>query len=197
MTTTIYKFDPETGEYAGTMLANVDSFGDELLPPPNHKSRTLEAPPSADIGRAVCRINGVWVQVEDHRGKVVYSTENGTEREISDLGPLPVNVTTEPRPNQWHNWDVGTGAWVEDTVAKQAFLIPTSVTPRQARLAIEAAGLTAQVEAAVDAAGLEARITWDYALEIRRDDPLIAQLGAGLSLSSEQIDALFVAAFAL
>ena len=72
--------------------------------------------------------------------------------------------------------------------------VPASVTPRQARLAIEAVGLTAQVEAAVDQAGTPARIAWDYALEIRRDDSLLVQLAQAVGLSSAALDQLFVEA---
>lgn len=66
-----------------------------------------------------------------------------------------------------------------------------SVTPRQARLALLAAGLLDQVEATVKAAGGATQIAWDYATEINRTDPLIASIGSGLSLSDAQIDALF------
>lgn len=72
--------------------------------------------------------------------------------------------------------------------------VPLSVTPRQARLALFGAGLLEQVEAAVDAAGGQTKITWEYATEINRNDPLIQTLGFALGLSDKQIDALFVQA---
>lgn len=75
--------------------------------------------------------------------------------------------------------------------------VPTSVTPRQARLALYGAGLLDQVEANVKAIGGPAQITWDYATTINRDDPLITQLGSSLNLTSAQIDALFSQAAAL
>lgn len=71
------------------------------------------------------------------------------------------------------------------------------VTPRQARLALLGAGLLTQVEAAVTAAGGATQITWEYATQIRRDDPLIAQIGTSLGLTQAQIDALFIAAAGL
>lgn len=69
-----------------------------------------------------------------------------------------------------------------------------TVTPRQARLALLSAGLLDQVEAAVNAAGGATKITWEYATEIRRSDPLISSIGTTLSLTAAQIDALFLAA---
>jgi hypothetical protein len=70
----------------------------------------------------------------------------------------------------------------------------TSVTPRQARLALLAAGLLDKVESAVAAAGGATKITWDYATAVNRDDPMIASIGSALSLTSAQIDALFTQA---
>lgn len=72
--------------------------------------------------------------------------------------------------------------------------VPQIVTPRQARLALLAAGLLDQVEAAVTAAGGSTKITWDYATQISRTDDLIKTISAGLTppLTSDQIDALFV-----
>lgn len=75
--------------------------------------------------------------------------------------------------------------------------VPQVVTPRQARLALLAAGLLDDVNAAIAAAGTQAQIDWDYALEIRRDNALIASMAGGLGLTSAQIDDLFRAAAAL
>lgn len=72
--------------------------------------------------------------------------------------------------------------------------VPQTVTPRQARLALNAAGLLDAVNAAVNAAGGETLITWEYATEVLRTDPLITTLGVALNLSSTQIDGLFTTA---
>jgi hypothetical protein len=79
-----------------------------------------------------------------------------------------------------------------DPVAELAAAnVPQSVTPRQARLALNAAGLLAQVNTAINAADQATQIAWNYASEIRRTDPLITTLGTTLNLTSAQIDALF------
>lgn len=76
-------------------------------------------------------------------------------------------------------------------------VIPDAITMRQARLALLDAGLLATVDQAIASmSGVEgeaARIEWEYAMEVRRDSPLIAALGPALGLTGEQIDALFVA----
>jgi hypothetical protein len=78
---------------------------------------------------------------------------------------------------------------------------PTSVTMRQARLALLQAGLLASVSAALAAAtgmaGDAARIEWEYAATVDRDSPLVAGLVATLGLTDAQLDALFAAAAAL
>lgn len=79
--------------------------------------------------------------------------------------------------------------------------VPTSVTMRQARLALLQAGLLDQVDAAIASLagdeGKAARIEWDYANEVRRDSPLIAMFSANLGLSDEQMDKLFITAASL
>lgn len=85
-------------------------------------------------------------------------------------------------------------------VVAQAVSVP-AVTPRQARLALLAAGKLAAVDAALaampGAAGEAARITWEFALEIRRDDPLIVSMAGALGLSDEALDGLFAQAAGL
>lgn len=74
--------------------------------------------------------------------------------------------------------------------------IPSWVYPFQARKALLGHGLLDAANAAVEAASDEAKIAWEYAIEIHRDDPLIAALGAAIGLTYEQIDDLFIEAAA-
>lgn len=77
-------------------------------------------------------------------------------------------------------------------------VVPELVTPRQGLIMLSRVGLLAPVNAAIDAiggqTGEEARIDFDRANEWRRDWPLINNLAAGIGLTSEQIDDLFIAA---
>lgn len=79
--------------------------------------------------------------------------------------------------------------------------VPTSVSNRQARLALFEAGHLSGVDAALDALPSPqreaARIEWDYATDIRRDSPLVASIGSALDLDESEIDELFRAASAL
>lgn len=68
------------------------------------------------------------------------------------------------------------------------------VTPRQARLALHAAGLLDQVNTAVQAAGVEAQIEWEYASTVERNSLLVETLVVTLGFTDEQMDELFNAA---
>lgn len=78
---------------------------------------------------------------------------------------------------------------------------PQSVSMRQARLAMLGAGILDDVETAIAAMegdeGRAARIDWEYALDVRREWPLINALGSQLGLTEQQIDDLFIAAAAV
>lgn len=75
---------------------------------------------------------------------------------------------------------------------------PQTVTMRQARIALLDAGLLDAVQSSIATMpgtdGERARIDWEYALEVRRDWPLISYMARDLGLTDEQVDALFVTA---
>jgi hypothetical protein len=80
-------------------------------------------------------------------------------------------------------------------------VIPQSVTMRQARLALLAAGKLATVNSTIAAMtggqGDSARIEWEFSSDVSRNQPLVLSIGVILGLTSTQMDALFVAASAL
>lgn len=73
---------------------------------------------------------------------------------------------------------------------------PKVLTMRQARLALLNAGLLATVSDAISilpgAEGDAARIEWEFAQEVRRDNALFGSMATVLGLTDEQVDALFV-----
>lgn len=79
--------------------------------------------------------------------------------------------------------------------------IPQTVTMRQCRIALLDAGLLDAVQSSIATMpgtdGERARIDWEYALEVRRDWPLIGYMAGDLGLSDEQVDGLFMAAAAI
>jgi hypothetical protein len=71
--------------------------------------------------------------------------------------------------------------------------VPTSITMRQARLALLNAGLLDTVNAAVAAGSQQAQIEWEFSNEVQRSNPLIAQLTTALGWTTAQVYDLFIA----
>lgn len=115
---------------------------------------------------------------------------------LDDDGPIPADCITVHVPQGFirARWD---GAqWVEGGTPP-APRIPVSVSARQARLALEDAGLLDTINTAFNGKAKKARIEWEFATEIRRDSPLVASMATELGLTPEQLDQLFLAADAL
>lgn len=92
--------------------------------------------------------------------------------------------------------------WTQEEIdaylsARAVVSVPTSITPRQCRLLLLQQGLLSQVETMISQSTDDVRITWEYALEFKRDDPILNQLGTSLGLTEQQIDQFFIAASAL
>lgn len=75
--------------------------------------------------------------------------------------------------------------------------IPQTVTMRQARLALLAAGHLPTVNEMMAQADDEVQIEWQYADLVRRDHPMVTAMGQGLGLSEEEVDQLFIQAAAI
>jgi hypothetical protein len=88
------------------------------------------------------------------------------------------------------------GVWVIRTVDPSTLPppVPSSITPRQCRLILAQQGMLSTVEATIAQMDEATRITWEYALEFKRYDPLLIDLGVDLGLTSAQIDRFFIAA---
>lgn len=79
--------------------------------------------------------------------------------------------------------------------------VPASVTMRQARLALHAAGLLSSVDTAIasmqEPAKTAALIEWEYASAVDRNAGLVPAMAAALGMSEADIDDLFIAAASL
>jgi hypothetical protein len=76
--------------------------------------------------------------------------------------------------------------------------VPKQITMRQGRLALLQDGLLDQVESVIYAMPepnrSSAQVEWEYSAVLVRDYPLVVELGAGLGLTPDEIDALFIKA---
>lgn len=113
-----------------------------------------------------------------------------------------VSVGRANDPTTWRITYTGTESAAERTAAEAVLLsfdpeaptVPASVTPYQARQALNAANLRDAAEIAIAAASYDVRDAWEYALTIERNSPFIAAMSAALGLSAGQVDDLFILA---
>jgi hypothetical protein len=193
----IYNRHPKTREFlsATDALPSPLEKGVYLIPANASKNAP---PPTGEHEIAVHDPEtDTWPIHPDYRGTVFYSTADGHEVKVTEIGALadvqPPDTTPDPMPTappgQKTVW--GGAGWMFEYLPP-----PSSVPARGARLALKKAGLYDQINeyiAAIpaDEEGEEARIEWEFATEYQRDNPLIGKLAGVLKLSDAELDALF------
>lgn len=75
--------------------------------------------------------------------------------------------------------------------------VPTTVSMRQARLALLQAGHLATVDAAIASGGQADQIEWEYAATVERNSPLVSNMALALGLTEQALDDLFTLAASL
>lgn len=81
----------------------------------------------------------------------------------------------------------------EEIAYKNRVIVPQVVSARQARIALHRAGMLEAINTAV-AGNAEWAITWEFATEVQRSNPIIAAVADQLGKTPEDIDQLFVEA---
>ncbi|GKX62294.1 tail assembly protein [Pragia fontium] len=121
----VYNIDPVTGEYLNST--------DELLVAgiglPQYSY--LDEPFVSRAGFAVCRRDGEWQYIEDHRGETAYVKHSGAEQIMSELGPIPAELTLlKPMAiyDKWHD-----DRWVTDKNAEHQAEVDTAKIEKQQR----------------------------------------------------------------
>jgi hypothetical protein len=114
--------------------------------------------------------------VQYHRGRVVLEE------------PLMVEAAES-------KYQFALDAWVEAKRVSELPVSPlpiTTVTMRQARLALLQSGLLATIETAITTGTDEAmKIEWEYATEVKRDWGSLVALTTALGMTSQELDNLF------
>ncbi|EAW0646153.1 tail fiber assembly protein [Salmonella enterica] len=112
----VYNLRSDTNEFIGA--------GDAYIPPHTGlpANCTDIAPP--DIPASHIAVfdaeTETWRLHEDHRGETVYDTTTGNQVYISELGPLPENVTSVSPDGEYQKWDSKAKVWVKDEAAETA-----------------------------------------------------------------------------
>ena len=92
------------------------------------------------------------------------------------------------------NTDYNGYTLVDWSIAEPLPSVPESITPRQCRLLLLQQGLLASVEATIAQSTEDVRISWEYASEFQRDDPILLTFATALGFSDTAIDQFFIAA---
>ncbi|EMY5092933.1 tail fiber assembly protein [Salmonella enterica] len=112
----VYNLRSDTNEFIGA--------GDAYIPPHTGlpANCTDIAPPDIpDSHIAVFDAETeTWRLHENHRGETVYDTTTGNQVYISELGPLPENVTSVSPDGEYQKWDGKAKVWVKDEAAETA-----------------------------------------------------------------------------
>lgn len=102
----IYHYDAETFEYIYEGVAVLDPIESKALVPA--QATTIKPPEFTKAQAAIFDEKAQkWIVKEDHREAVAYSTDDGQQVEIKELGKLPSNVTLTPRPSEYHSFSKG------------------------------------------------------------------------------------------
>ena len=73
--------------------------------------------------------NGEWTREPDHRGKVVYSTTNGSATTVDYIGDIKDGFTTDAPSTLYDKWDGE--KWVTDTEAQHSAALDAAEAQRQ------------------------------------------------------------------
>lgn len=116
----IYNYDPATGAYVSTSIAETSPREPGVFLIPAHATEI--APPEREplTWPVFDAITATWSLVPDHRGGVYYSTATGQRVEITDLGKTPADLgLTDQEPPAGPVVFVA-GAWQRDVAAAKA-----------------------------------------------------------------------------
>lgn len=111
----VHNYHPATKEYIGP--------SDCYIPPNTGLPAgcALVGPGECRPGYTFVWAGEAWELVEDHRGITVYNTENGSRMTVTELGPLPDNLTAVAPESQFDKWTEN--GWQKDVTAIKANLI--------------------------------------------------------------------------
>lgn len=138
---------------------------------------------------------GKELKTFDSPRRAVYSTTDGSKKEVAAWDETPTGFTDTERPDRFHKWD--DKSWVKDEEAELAEWRKTaSVTARQGMEQLIVEGLDEHVENIIDA--IEdpvnqklARNWFSKASVWERDNAQLNQIAKALKLTDERMDNLF------
>lgn len=123
-----FYYDGVTGEYTGWS----DEYIHEGVSMPGNST---DIDPGDEVdGEVAVFTGGAWIQQEDHRGSVVYSTADGLESVVDYIGDIKSGFTQLMPVTRFDKWDGVT--WVTDNTAAHVADIAAAEAQRQQLLVV-------------------------------------------------------------
>lgn len=125
---------------------------------------------------------------------------------ITSSGQFGPFTSIEQITDRWicdgteYQFSVIGNATIGDYVPAQVvskIIVPVSVSPRQIRQALTAAGLRTQIEMAISSADQDTKDWWEFATSFERAHPMVIAMATGLGVSTAELDELFILAGSL
>lgn len=121
-----FYYDAETGEYTGWS----DEYINAGVSMPGNST---DIDPGDEVAGSIAVFSGDgWEQQEDHRGEIVYSTEDGTASTIDYIGEIKDGFTAIAPGTPYDVWDGQ--KWVTDSEAQHAADVATAEQKKAALL---------------------------------------------------------------
>ena len=115
---TLYFYENNTFIYLYSELSRRDPF-DECWITPAFTTQVKPLKEKAGFVNVFNEKTDEWSLVEDHRGEKVYSKEDGSETEITEVGAIPNTLTDKKCPGQFYHWsDSGWAFNIEEQAAE-------------------------------------------------------------------------------
>lgn len=116
-------------------------------------------------------------------------TRNSDQRQVA-----PCQSPSDPDYVAYANW---VAAGNSPVTISSTPIVFGEISRAQLRLALEAAGLTAAVEAAIAAGPASLRIMWEDSQTFHRNHPMVLGVQQAVGKTVEELDALWVAAMGM
>lgn len=120
--------------------------------------------------------------------KLIISGEQIVATALDEYEPNGSETAVLVAPKEFNPDMIALYRWVNGQLIES---VPVSVSPLQIRKALRQIGLNNAVMEFIKTAPVEVQEAWEYAIEIRRDDPFILAAAVSLQQSEAQIDNLF------
>lgn len=127
----IYRCHPHTREFIGAAMDNVP-YGASVIADAYLDEPEIPSAPNLAIIRSPDGKS--WMHVPDYRGIAAYDKETKQQTEITELGELPDNLTTDLPKTPFDKWNGK--KWVTDKTEQQVYEVTVAENKKRSLLSV-------------------------------------------------------------